>query len=249
MPTPLFDAAARHRLITDLDTTFVVDAGAGTGKTHTLVARIVSLVANGRLEIGALAAITFTEAAAAELRDRIRGGLDREATNPDTSNLSREYCRIASDAIDEASIQTIHAFCGTLLRTFPLEASLPPGFTTWDTLDQSRAFDETFRAWLRDEPEPGTVLEADIAYALRLGLNPEDLRELASRYAEAPVSDPPRPQTIYGNGSPAIPDRGTDVLSKRDAAARVSPDAIDGREGSPWNVRCNRSAAAPRPQG
>ncbi|NDF96126.1 MAG: hypothetical protein EB107_09885, partial [Proteobacteria bacterium] len=74
MPTPLFDAAARHRLITDLDTTFVVDAGAGTGKTHTLVARIVSLVANGRLEIGALAAITFTEAAAAELRDRIRGG-------------------------------------------------------------------------------------------------------------------------------------------------------------------------------
>ncbi|NDE75631.1 MAG: hypothetical protein EB039_06135, partial [Proteobacteria bacterium] len=187
----------------------------------------VSLVANGRLEIGALAAITFTEAAAAELRDRIRGGLDREATNPDTSNLSREYCRIASDAIDEASIQTIHAFCGTLLRTFPLEASLPPGFTTWDTLDQSRAFDETFRAWLRDEPEPGTVLEADIAYALRLGLNPEDLRELASRYAEAPVSDPPRPQTIYGNGSPAIPDRGTDVLSKRDAAARVSPDAID----------------------
>ncbi|NBX47223.1 MAG: hypothetical protein EBT22_08555, partial [Chloroflexi bacterium] len=197
MPTPLFDAAARHRLITDLDTTFVVDAGAGTGKTHTLVARIVSLVANGRLEIGALAAITFTEAAAAELRDRIRGGLDREATNPDTSNLSREYCRIASDAIDEASIQTIHAFCGTLLRTFPLEASLPPGFT------------------------------ADIAYALRLGLNPEDLRALASRYAEAPVSDPPRPQTIYGNGSPAIPDRGTDVLSKRDAAARVSPDAID----------------------
>ena len=227
MPTPLFDAAARHRLITDLDTTFVVDAGAGTGKTHTLVARIVSLVANGRLEIGALAAITFTEAAAAELRDRIRGGLDREATNPDASDLSREYCRIASDAIDEASIQTIHAFCGTLLRTFPLEASLPPGFTTWDTLDQSRAFDETFRAWLRDEPEPGTVLEADIAYALRLGLNPEDLRALASRYAEAPIPGPPRPQTIYGNGSPAIPDRGTDLLPKRDAPARVSPDAID----------------------
>ena len=232
MPTPLFDAAPRHRLITDLDTTFVVDAGAGTGKTHTLVARIVSLVANGRLEIGALAAITFTEAAAAELRDRIRGGLDREATNPDTSNLSRDYCRIASDAIDEASIQTIHAFCGTLLRTFPLEASLPPGFTTWDTLDQSRAFDETFRAWLRDEPEPGTVLEADLAYALRLGLNPEDLRALASRYAEAPVPGPSRPKAIYGNGAPANPDRGTDLLSKRDAPARVSPDAIDavGRE-------------------
>lgn len=109
---------------------------------------------------------------------------------------------------------------------FPLRRRFP-GFTTWDTLDQSRAFDETFRAWLRDEPEPGTVLEADLAYALRLGLNPEDLRALASRYAEAPVPGPPGPQTIYGNGSSANPDRGTDLLSKRGGPARVSPDAID----------------------
>ena len=227
MPTPLFDAAARHRLITDLDTTFVVDAGAGTGKTHTLVARIVSLVANGRLEIGALAAITFTEAAAAELRDRIRGGLDGEATNPDASNLSREYCRIASAAIDEASIQTIHAFCGTLLRTFPLEASLPPGFTTWDTLDQSRAFDETFRAWLRDEPEPGTVLEADLAYALRLGLSPEDLRALASRCAEVALSVRSRPETIYASDAPANPGGDAVLRPEWDAPAGVNPNAID----------------------
>ena len=226
-PAPLFDAAARHRLITDLDTTFVVDAGAGTGKTHTLVARIVSLVANGRLDIGALAAITFTEAAAAELRDRIRGGLDREATNPGASELARERCHTASGAIDEASIQTIHAFCGTLLRTFPLEASLPPGFTTWDTLDESRAFDETFRAWLRDEPEPGTVLEADLSYALRLGLNPEDLRALASRYAEVPVTGPTTSQTIYATSAPPDPEDGTVRAPDRDAPAGVSPNAIE----------------------
>ena len=228
MPTPLFDAAARHRLINDLDTTFVVDAGAGTGKTHTLVARIVSLVANGRLEIGALAAITFTEAAAAELRDRIRGGLDREATNPDAPDLSSERCRIASGAIDEASIQTIHAFCGTLLRTFPLEASLPPGFTTWDTLDESRAFDETFRAWLRDEPEPGTVLEADLAYALRLGLNPEDLRGLASRYAGIPVAGPPLPQTNHANGASRDPASGTVLVPRGDASTnQTGPEVIE----------------------
>lgn len=71
------------------------------------------------------------------------------------------------------------------------------------------------------------MLEADLAYALRLGLNPEDLRALASRYAEAPVPGPSRHQTIYGNGSPANPDRGTDLLSKRGGPARVSPDAID----------------------
>ncbi len=226
-PAPLFDAPARHRLVTDLDTTFVVDAGAGTGKTHTLVARIVSLVANDRLQIGALAAITFTEAAAAELRDRIRGGLDREATNPGASDLSRERCGIASGAIDESSIQTIHAFCGTLLRTFPLEASLPPGFTTWDTLDESRAFDETFRAWLRDEPEPGTLLEADLAYALRLGLNPEDLRALASHYAEVPVPGPTLPQTIHGAGAHPDLENGTVHPPARDAPAGVSGNAIE----------------------
>ncbi|MSQ42681.1 MAG: hypothetical protein EXR45_00520 [Chloroflexi bacterium] len=226
-PAPLFDAPARHRLVTDLDTTFVVDAGAGTGKTHTLVTRIVSLVANGRLEMGALAAITFTEASAAELRDRIRGGLDREATNGDVSGLARDRCRLASGAIDEASIRTIHAFCGTLLRTFPLEASLPPGFATWDTLDEARAFDETFRAWLRDEPAPGTALEADLAHALRLGLNPEDLRGLASRYAEVPVPGLAQPQPTDSDGAPSDPERGVLHPPDRDAPAPVGRDAIE----------------------
>lgn len=58
-------------------------------------------------------AITFTEAAAAELRDRVR------------EQLERQRCARAVEEIDQASISTIHAFAGQLLRTFPLEAGLP----------------------------------------------------------------------------------------------------------------------------
>ena len=71
MPVPA-DQPARDRIHHDLDTTLFVEAGAGTGKTRELIERIVRLVASGRAELRQIAAITFTEAAAAELRDRVR---------------------------------------------------------------------------------------------------------------------------------------------------------------------------------
>src|SRR4051795_9292137 len=77
-PTPVSDQAARDEIRTSLDVTLFVEAGAGTGKTTALVARIVNLGGSG-VPMGPLAAITFTEAAAAELRDRIRSELEREA--------------------------------------------------------------------------------------------------------------------------------------------------------------------------
>ena len=61
----LGDEDVRKRLLTDFETTFLVEAGAGTGKTTVLVDRIVGLVSRGTLTMDRLAAITFTEAAAA----------------------------------------------------------------------------------------------------------------------------------------------------------------------------------------
>src|SRR5205807_332307 len=71
------DQEVRDRLLDELETTFFVEAGAGTGKTTALVSRIVELVARDELAMERLAAITFTEAAAAELRDRLREVLDQ----------------------------------------------------------------------------------------------------------------------------------------------------------------------------
>src|SRR3954463_14633070 len=107
-PGPI-DQAARERLLHDLDRTFFVEAGAGTGKTTTLVGRIENLIARGRVTIDRLAAITFTEAAADELRDRGRERLERGGGQGNAPE-ERERCRRAAGEIDLAAIQTIHAF-------------------------------------------------------------------------------------------------------------------------------------------
>ena len=74
---PLVDAPERRRALEDLDTTFLVEAAAGSGKTTLLLGRIVNLVRSGRARLAEIAAVTFTEKAAAGLRIRLRGELAR----------------------------------------------------------------------------------------------------------------------------------------------------------------------------
>src|SRR5207237_69882 len=98
----LADQPIRERLIAELHTTFFVEAGAGTGKTTALVSRIVELVARDNLPMERLAAITFTEAAAAELRDRVRAALEQAAVTR-SSQAERDRCDRASREADLAS--------------------------------------------------------------------------------------------------------------------------------------------------
>jgi ATP-dependent helicase/nuclease subunit A len=170
------DFAARERLRTDFDTTFFVRAGAGTGKTTEVVARIVELVAAGVLPVSELVAITFTEAAAAELRARVREGLSQGALDASRTPESRERCAIAARDIGEASIDTIHAFAGGLLRTYPLDAGLPPAFEMLDPIQQDAALDEHFRSYFDSVGEGD---ERELARrALLLGLTPDQLHGL-----------------------------------------------------------------------
>ena len=69
------DAAGRHTIEYRLDSTLFVEAGAGSGKTTALVSRIVQLLRSGACGLESLAAITFTEAAALELRVKVRESL------------------------------------------------------------------------------------------------------------------------------------------------------------------------------
>ena len=208
-PTPI-DAADRARLQDELDATFFVEAGAGTGKTTALVARIVAMVVRNKLDLDRLAAITFTVAAAAELRSRIRRELERAAQDENRSEAERARCARAVGEVDLATIQTIHAFAGTLLRTFPIEARLPPGFQVLDPFQADLAFDERFRAWLWDDVPsefPEALARRDaVRRALLLGLTFDQLRQLAAAFegqadqltsASAwPAPPPPEPVRI-----------------------------------------------------
>ena len=153
-PLPV-DQPARTRIATDLDTTLFVEAGAGAGKTTSLVGRIVALVASG-IGIDSIAAITFTEKAAAELRHRVRQVLEGTASTEHDPSLRARY-ETALDRLDHAPIGTLHAFARRLLNEFPIAAGLPPGFTVLDELESNLAFDERWEDLLDrllDEAEP-----------------------------------------------------------------------------------------------
>lgn len=108
----------------------VVTAGAGSGKTRTLVARYASLLADG-LEPRRVVAITFTEKAAREMRSRVREALNRLAVNATEVEERLLWVRLEAQ-MDSARIGTIHSLCAEILRAHPAEAGLDPLFEVLD---------------------------------------------------------------------------------------------------------------------
>ncbi len=108
----------------------VVTAGAGSGKTRTLVARYASLLADG-LEPRRVVAITFTEKAAREMRSRVREALNRLAVNAAEVEERLLWVRLEAQ-MDSARIGTIHSLCAEILRAHPAEAGLDPLFEVLD---------------------------------------------------------------------------------------------------------------------
>ncbi len=169
-----------RRVIADrLDETLFVEASAGTGKTASLVGRVVGLVRTGRATLDGIAAITFTEAAAAELRDRVRQGLESAASDASLGVEERERCERGVEDLDQASIQTLHSFAAALLHERPLEAGLPPAFETADEIAAGLRFDEVWREWLDGVLELDSPLAPQLGLALTMGVTLAQLRDVA----------------------------------------------------------------------
>ena len=209
------DAEARLRSVTTFDRPLVVEAGAGTGKTATLVARILVWITGRGWELAAererargtsapsledaiasrafrgVTAITFTEAAAAEMAARVGEGLAKLQAAagstggksllpgiepdmlPEPDELSRR-CRALRSALDQFDVGTFHAFCRRILVAHPFEAGLAPNF---DLDATGRRTEEV----LREEMEaflseaPGAEMEAHLFALARAGKGPADL--------------------------------------------------------------------------
>lgn len=165
--TALADADVRERIRTDLGSTLFVEAGAGSGKTTVLVERIVALVRSG-VPLRHIAAVTFTEKAAAELRDRVRVKLEEDGASE------------ALDELDGAAIGTLHSFARRVLSEHPIEAGIPPLIEVLDDVGSRVAFD---RRW--SELQTALLQDPVVAPALRLGfaagLRLDHLRTLAQQ--------------------------------------------------------------------
>ncbi len=161
------DQRERTRLVTELEAGFAVGAGAGSGKTRVLVDRVLALVDRGvRLE--QIVAITFTDAAASELRERVRQGLARPPEPGDPTVRERREAALAG--LELAQLTTIHGFCRAILATRPVEAGISPGFRVLDALQSRLLLEQVTAQALGEVVASGTEgLEEALLAGLDLG--------------------------------------------------------------------------------
>ncbi len=131
----LFTLNEKQRLAaTETNRDVVVTAGAGSGKTSTLVARYACLLAQG-INPRSIAAITFTVKAAQEMRSRVRSKLMELEENAANTEERSFWVSLASQ-MDSARIGTIHSLCAEIVRNHPAEVGIDPRF---DMIDQNLA--------------------------------------------------------------------------------------------------------------
>ncbi|MGN6216703.1 MAG: UvrD-helicase domain-containing protein, partial [Solirubrobacterales bacterium] len=170
----------------------LLEAGAGTGKTGVMVERYCRLVCDAGLSPDAILAFTFTEKAAAELRQRIRAELARRA------EAGSERAATVLAGIGGAWVTTIHGFCNRVLAAHPVAAGVDPGFRVLDAPEAARAAREAFDDGLVEFLADGDAAKEETVAAFDV----EGLRgaiaavhdELRSRgVAEPKLPKPPQP--------------------------------------------------------
>ena len=168
-PEPLPpDAETRRRIVQETGRSVLVEASAGTGKTHILIEvllhRAVEVVPP--LSLARVAALTFTEKAAGEMKVRLRRALEKIAS--DVAHPRRDRAEEALRELDRGEVTTIHSFCLALLRERPFEAGLDPDFAQLDPTASAELADRVWNDWWRREIEESP--NGAIANALREGI-------------------------------------------------------------------------------
>jgi ATP-dependent helicase/nuclease subunit A len=174
----------------------MVEAGAGTGKTGVMVDRYCRLVCERGVSPDAVLAFTFTDKAAAELRQRIRAEIERRA------EAGSERARELLPRLGSAWVTTIHGFCNRLLSAHPVAVGIDPRFRVLDAPETERAageaFDEALETFLAggDRDRENTVAAFDIGglRAMVIGAH----AELRSRGAAEPRLPEPPQSDVWG---------------------------------------------------
>ena len=150
----------------------LVSASAGSGKTFVMIERMVSLVLSGRAEVGGILAVTFTNLAAGEMKERLRTAIvARINAEQDPAVAARLKEQLAQ--IGTADICTVHSFCSSVIRRYFYEAEVSGTFRVIDDAEaaklRSRAVDRTFERLLEEENASFRLLSAVFAGARGFG--------------------------------------------------------------------------------
>lgn len=125
----------------------LVAAAAGSGKTAVLVNRIINKIISKEINVDELLVVTFTNAAAAEMRHRIAEALDKEIKKHHES----QHLRRQLSLLNKASISTLHSFCLDVIRTYYYEIDIDPGFRIADSTEAELLKDEVLDDLLEEQ--------------------------------------------------------------------------------------------------
>jgi ATP-dependent helicase/nuclease subunit A len=167
----LNDQRSRDRIVLEIDRNLLVEAGAGSGKTHMMAARMAAGVASGVYAIERMAAVTFTRKAAAELRGRFQLALESELTMATDANRAKRL-RSALSNLERFFAGTIHSFCAHLLRERPVEAGVSPGFTELEEIQDTLLRRQSWRDYRTQAKGAGDPLILEL---LDAGIRASDL--------------------------------------------------------------------------
>lgn len=176
----------QDKAIATRDVSIALSAGAGCGKTFVLTERFLSHLVRERVSdaeparLGQLIAITFTDAAAREMRTRIRNACYDRLQDASNAEEAQHWLRLLRE-IDAARISTIHAFCASLLRTHATEADLDPTFGVLDQSDADVLQYDVIDDVLRQQLDAMNEETLDLASAYDLRRVKQQVAELLGR--------------------------------------------------------------------
>ena len=141
-------------------------ANAGSGKTFVLARKYLDALTNDNLEISSIAAITFTEKAASELYHKISILIDERIAESKALSDKKLLEKIRRQLVS-ANISTIHSFCTSVLREYPVEAELDARFVPIDEKLSEEFIELSVEEMIRSSFENELVIE-DLKYLIRI---------------------------------------------------------------------------------
>lgn len=161
----------QKKAVYTIDRNISVSAGAGSGKTRVLVERFVYILQDSAMHqerepvnAADIMAITFTKKAAGEMKERIREAINIKINGKydDAGNLEQtpdkeqaEFWKQQLESLERAQINTMHSFCGRVLRENPVEAGIDPSFITLEDFDNEDFIVNGIKSFLRMQLKNG----------------------------------------------------------------------------------------------
>jgi DNA helicase II / ATP-dependent DNA helicase PcrA len=204
--------AAQREAVTHIDGPLLIVAGAGSGKTRVITRRVAYLVSQGVAPYSILA-ITFTNKAAGEMKQRISAALDKPLR--DFGRLDQPWPMIC----------TFHSLCLRILKHYAVQIGLPPNFSIYDSADQTRVLKDAIKTLeLSSTNFPPSTVHAAISRAKNRLLTAEDFTRNAGEFYEKTVARIYlKYQQLLGQNNALDFD---DLLLRTTLAFRAHPDML-----------------------